>query len=179
MINFVSERLAFGPLSPEHLALSSKWANDWAVSAPRGMLLRPYTVETINAWGERARSNPDIITFMMYERVTMRPIGETGFSSLDFFHRTAEFGMLIGETDCWGQGYGTEATHCMLHYGFTHLNLHNIWLRVSSANPRGLRAYQRAGFREAGRLREAQQIMGNLCDVIYMVCLATEFKSSA
>ncbi len=175
VINFTSERLAYGPFSPQYLPLSLKWANDFAVSAPRGMVLRPYTQETVTAWGEHSRTSADIIPFMIYERTTLRPIGETGFTHVDYFHRTAEFGILIGETDAWGQGYGTEAARQMLQYGFTHLNFHNIWLRVISSNIRGQRAYTRAGFREAGRLREAQWIRGQAYDIIYMECLATEF----
>jgi len=66
----------------------------------------------------------------------------------------------------------------MLAYGFAQLNLHLIWLRVSSANPAGITAYTRAGFREAARLREAQLIDGQRHDVLYMECLATEFDTT-
>ncbi|HYF65125.1 MAG TPA: GNAT family protein [Herpetosiphonaceae bacterium] len=64
----------------------------------------------------------------------------------------------------------------MLGYGFINLNLHMIWLRVSSSNPRAIGAYKRAGFQEAGRMREAQIIAGEYCDLIHMDCLAREFQ---
>jgi RimJ/RimL family protein N-acetyltransferase len=176
LINFTSSRLSYGPPSTEHLALSRKWANDFAVSAPRGMMLRPYTLDAITAWGERTRTSSDRCLFILYERATSRAIGETGFTNIDLFHRSAEYGILIGETDCWGRGYGTEATRRMLVYGFTQLRLHHIYLQVSSANEPGIRAYTRAGFQHAGRRREAQWINDRLCDVIAMDCLATEFE---
>lgn len=115
---------------------------------------------------------------MISEQQSQLAIGETGFTNIDWFYRTAEYGILIGETTYWGQGYGTEATRTMLAYGFTHLNLHTIWLRVSSANPAGITAYTRAGFREAGRIRAGQVIDGQRWDIVYMDCLATEFQSS-
>ena len=177
LVNFTSARLAYGPASSDHHTLSLKWANDFAVSAPRAMVLRPYALETIVAWGERTRASVDRAIFALYERATNRLIGETGFTSLDFFHRTAEFGILIGETDCWGQGYGAEATRRMLGYGFTQLRLHNIWLQVSGANERAIRAYARVGFQHVGRRREAQWINDTLCDIVYMECLATEFQA--
>ena len=65
----------------------------------------------------------------------------------------------------------------MLDYGFTGLGLHNIWLSVFAHNEGGIRAYNRAGFREIGRRREARKIGGKFMDVIYMDCLATEFRS--
>lgn len=177
LVNFTSARLGYGPLNSDHHALSLKWANDFAVSAPRAMVLRPYALETVAAWGERTRTGPDRTVFALYERASNRVIGETGFTSIDFFHRTAEFGILIGETDCWGQGYGVEATHRMLVYGFTQLRLHHIWLQVSSANERAIRAYARAGFQHAGRRREAQWINDTLCDIVYMECLASDFQA--
>ncbi len=175
--NLTSARLAYGPLTEAHAELAQRWANDFAVSGPRGMQLRPYTAETVRAWHERTRAGQDRAWFVIYEQKGGRPIGETGFTQLDLFHRTAEFGILIGETDYWGKGYGSEATRRMLAYGFAQLRLHSVWLRVSSANGRGLGAYRRAGFREAGRLREAQWIDGQLCDILLMDCLASEFDA--
>jgi RimJ/RimL family protein N-acetyltransferase len=176
LVNFTTERLAYGPMTEAHIPYSARWANDWAISRPRGMVIRPYSLDTVRQWNESGRTNPQQAVFVIYDRASNRPIGETGLTSIDWFHRTAEFGVLIGETECWGRGYGAEATLAMLAYGFSSLNLHALWLRVSSSNPRGIRAYQRAGFQEAGRLREAQVIDGQRCDVVYMECLAREFS---
>ncbi len=96
--------------------------------------------------------------------------------NINHFHRTAEFGIMIGEKECWGKGYGTEATRLVLDYGFSSLGLHNIMLRAFSFNERALRAYRRAGFREFGRRREAIRLGGQAYDDVQMDCLATEFK---
>ena len=174
LINFTSMRLAFGPLTPDYRLLAVAWINDFAVSAPRAMTIRPYTSDHMATWAERNRANNDIL-FVIYEQPSFRPIGETGFTNLNLTHQTAEFGIMIGDTSCWGKGYGTEATHRLLAYGFDLLGLHLIWLRVSSSNQHGLRAYQKAGFREAGRLHEALRIGRTRYDEIYMECLASEF----
>lgn len=177
ILNLVGERVALGPLLPEHVPLHLRWANDWDVIEPRGMLLRSVGSDQISAWHERYRASDDII-FTIYEHATHRPIGETSFRPLDLIHRRAEFGIFIGEKDCWGQSYGTETARLMLRYGFTKLDLHNIYLRVSSHNARGIGAYTRAGFRECGRLREAVRIAGRAYDMIYMECLASEYDVS-
>jgi RimJ/RimL family protein N-acetyltransferase len=108
LINFTSERLAFGPCGPEHIPLSLKWANDWQVSAGRGMPLRPYSLDEATRWNERNRA-PSSYWFVMYEHASLRPIREAGFTNVDLHHRSAEYGISIGETDCWNKGYGTEA----------------------------------------------------------------------
>ena len=83
---------------------------------------------------------------------------------------------MIGEKECWGKGYGAETTALMLDYGFNALGLHNIMLSVFSHNERGQRAYRRAGFREIGRRREALRRGGQTYDLVYMDCLASEFR---
>jgi Acetyltransferase (GNAT) domain len=70
-----------------------------------------------------------------YDRETLRPIGNTGPRSVDHRNRTATFGILIGEPECGGKGYGTESTRLMLDYAFTVLGLHNVMLTGLESNP--------------------------------------------
>ena len=135
------------------------------------------TREAEEAWYESISKTDKNIVFTIYEIPALRPIGTTGLHAIDYAHGTAEFGIMIGEKDCWGKGYGTEAATLMLDYGFTGLGLHNICLSVFAHNEGGIKAYKRAGFREIGRRREARKIGGKFMDVIYMDCLATDFQS--
>ena len=61
-------------------------------------------------------SDPSTIFFTIYEHSTSTPIGITYLTRLDFRHRTAEFGIMIGETDRRGRGYGTEVARLMLDF---------------------------------------------------------------
>ena len=175
IINISGERVALGPLRRDLLPFYQRWINDWEVIRTLGQPLRPMTWESEEAWYEGvARSG---VQFQIYERETLRPIGTTGLHEVDHQHRTAVFGILIGEKDCWGKGYGTETARLMLDYGFTALGLHNIALEVYSNNPAGLRAYEKAGFREFTRRSEAYYADGQWWDVIMMEALSTEFES--
>ena len=73
--------------------------------------------------------------FAIYERANLRPIGQTNLRDVNTVHRTAEFGILIGERDCRGKGYGTEVAQLILDFAFNGLNLHNVWLDTLSLNP--------------------------------------------
>ena len=86
---------------------------------------------------------------------------------------------MIGDKESWGKGYGTEVTRLVLEYGFACLGLHNIFLWVFATNERGIRAYRRAGFRMAGRLRQAKWRGDRAYDLLLMDCLATEFQGGA
>ena len=117
------------------------------------------------------------IFFAIYELASLRPIGTTQWWHIDRTHRIAEYGISIGEKDCWGKGYGTETTILMLDYAFTVLGLHSVHLCTFAYNERAIRAYTRAGFRVMGRQREAARVGDQVYDVVFMDCLATEFRS--
>jgi diamine N-acetyltransferase len=178
ILNIIGEKVALGPVRRDCVPLYLKWINDADVARTLNADFSPVTLEARQDSYERwSKSDGTSQNFNTYERATMRPIGMTWLLNIDLLHRTASFGIVIGEKECWGKGYGTEATALTLDYAFIGLGLHNIMLTVSPYNERGVRAYTRAGFREFGRRREAWRLGGQADDVIYMDCLATEFKS--
>lgn len=177
------ERVALGTLRRDLIPLYQRWFGDFEVGAPYFLgTLVPETSEGAEERYERYTRLPGAaraVAFTIYERATMRPIGTTNLSEIDHYNRTASFGISIGEKDCWGKGYGTEATRLMLDYAFTLLGLHAVHLTVFEYNERAIRAYRRAGFQPVGRWREAKRFAGRAYDVICMDCLATEFERPA
>ena len=167
--------VGLGPMHPGLLPAIARWENDLPLSILSGEPARPLTAEALAAdpaW--TGRTGPDSVSFAIYELSTLRPIGVTGLRDIDTPPGTAEFGISIGETDCWGRGYGTEATTLVLRYAFTDLGLRSILLEVWSFNERAIRTYHRVGFREIGRRRQAQVMGGRAWDVVFMDCLADE-----
>lgn len=177
IINISGKKVALGPLRRDLIPTYLRWINDFQVTYPLAIETRPLTLESEEDWYARASKNERDIYFTIYEQTTLRPVGNTVLHNVDYLHEAAEFGLMIGEKDCWGKGYGTEVTTLMLDYSFTALSLHTILLRVDGFNERAIRTYLRAGFREVGRWREAARLAGKAYDVIFMDCLATEFKN--
>ena len=73
------------------------------------------------------------------------------------------------------RGLGTEATRLIVGYGFERLGLHRISLEVYAFNPRARRAYEKAGFRPEGVLRESLRYDGEWIDATVMSILAPEW----
>lgn len=176
ILNIVGERVALGPLCRELIPLYTRWRNDFEIQLTFGNPLRPVTIEERARWFDD-QSTSDAHWFTIYERETLRPIGTTDLFEIEQRYRTCRFGILIGEADARGKGYGTEVTRLMLDYAFTALSMHNVMLTVIEYNPAGVRAYEKAGFREFGRRRQAEKFNGIFYDEIFMDCLATEFDS--
>lgn len=179
IVNIVGDKVALGPLHDDLLPLLIRWDNDFATADLQGGDMRPRSRHAVAAFWEPLihGGREDRVDFVIYERATLRPIGHANLRDLDGVRRTAEFGITIGERALWGKGYGTEATILALDFGFTILGLHNVMLDTWSYNERAIRAYTKAGFREIGRRREAQRIGAAVHDVVFMDCLATEFRN--
>ncbi len=90
-------------------------------------------------------------------------------------HGDTFVGIGIGERDYWGKGYGTEAMKLVLRFAFTELGLHRVSLNVFEYNPRGIKSYEKAGFRMEGRVREMLLRDGQRSDVFFMGVLREDW----
>jgi RimJ/RimL family protein N-acetyltransferase len=108
-----------------------------------------------------------------------RLIGGTGLHPIDYRNSHTGFGILIGEKEEWGKGHGTEATTLMVDFAFQTLNLNRVWLHVFEDNLRGQRAYEKAGFRKEGVLRQESYREGRYWDTITMAILRQEWQNRA
>ncbi len=175
VINIAGEKVALGPVRRDLAHLFQTWSNDFEVRRFEGPML-PRSLESIEDLYPRISKDENQAFFIVYEKTQLRPIGNAGLASIDHANRTAEYFIMIGDKQSWGKGYGTEVTRLVLDYGFTCLGMHNIYLWVFANNQRAIRAYRRAGFRMAGRQRQAKRRGGRPYDLILMDCLATEFR---
>jgi diamine N-acetyltransferase len=177
VLSIEGELVALGPLRRELLPLYQRWINDLGTTRTLDLPPQPMTIEKEQDWYDQNSRAENSVPFTIYERETLRPIGNTGLDGVDHRNRTATFGIVIGEPDCRGKGYGTETTRLMLDFAFTALGLHNVMLMVFEFNPAGIRTYEKAGFREIGRRRKSRMMGGRLWDDVYMDCLSSEFES--
>jgi RimJ/RimL family protein N-acetyltransferase len=173
------ERVALGPLHAGLLPWFARWANDPLTEELGGGAFRPTAEDAVREeWtrllrGERA----GWAGFAIYRLPDLEPIGHANLRDWPTPHRTAEFGITIGDPGNRGRGYGTEATRLVLRWAFAELGVHNVWLDTVATNVGAIRAYEKAGFREIGRIREARRIGGGVADAVLMDCLATEFRA--
>lgn len=176
IINIRGERLAIGPWRFDLVDTYMRWFNDMTVARTLNHP-RQITRRELVASLEAQESDSSVEGFTIYELAGWEPIGNAALTNIDFRDRTAEFEIVIGASQARGKGYGTEATRLVLDHAFSVLSLRNVMLKVYETNLAGIHAYQKAGFREFGRRRQATEVNGQSWDVIYMECLREEFDS--
>ncbi|TLM99696.1 GNAT family N-acetyltransferase [bacterium] len=170
-------RVFLSPVAPEDAALWAAWSNDPEVTIPLGdEAYVPYGLERAQQDVHESATRQDHV-FTIVEIESGQAVGRCVLFSINSVDRNAMVGIFIGEKDRWGKGYGQEAMRLLLDYAFNLLNLHNIMLGVFSFNERAIRCYQRLGFHEIGRRREARWIGGIAYDGILMDLLEDEFRA--
>lgn len=170
------KRVGLGALRRELIPAYHRWRSDAEVMRGQGNT-DVSTIEAVQAWYDQATSpSGREVHFTVYDLTDLTPVGTTLLVRIDHHQGTAEFGILIGERR--GQGLGTEATRLTLDWGFTVLGLHNILLVTFSWNMAAIRAYEKAGFREIGRRRDAVVTLGRRFDQVLMDAIADEFTDS-
>jgi diamine N-acetyltransferase len=177
ILNIEGELVALGPRRREHIPLYLRWINDFGTMQMLGISPRPMTLEQETAWYEQTAADDGEVAFTIYERATGRAIGNCGLHEVDLANRRTVVGIMIGEPDARGRGYGTEAMRLLLDYAFTVLDLHSVMLTVFEYNGAGRRCYENVGFREMGRRRQSRWYNGRFWDEIHMDILASEFTS--
>jgi len=155
-----------------------EWLNDPLVIQGISMYL-PISMDEEDSWYEDVLKRPHeerpLCIDAKYED-GWQLIGNSGFFGIDWRNRSAEFGIFIGDTAYWDQGYGTEVVRLILKHGFFTLNLHRIFLRVFADNPRAIRVYEKVGFVHEGRQRQAAYWNGKYQDVLLMSVLRPEWE---
>jgi ribosomal-protein-alanine N-acetyltransferase len=100
-------------------------------------------------------------------------IGNIQFGPIDRAARCAEIRILIGDRSVWGRGYGTEAIYLVTRHMFLDESLHRV--EANSCNPAFIRAVQKLGWREEGKLRERFPVDGGFLDYLWFGQLQREF----
>ncbi|MFE3224060.1 GNAT family N-acetyltransferase [Nocardia sp. NPDC059228] len=134
----------------------------------------PAEYERLRDWYATRETRPDRLDLAIADIATGRCVGEAVLNRWDPGNGSCNFRILIGP-DGQGRGLGTEATRLIVGYGFEKLGLHRISLEVYAFNPRARRAYEKAGFRPEGVLRESLRYGDEWIDATVMSILSREW----
>lgn len=177
IVYYEGERIYFRPIEPTDEACLCRWINDPRVWRTLGTFL-PKNSVVEKEWIESLYKSAADVVFGIVIKASDELIGVAGLHRIDPINRKAVFGISIGEVARHNQGYGTEAARLAVRYGFETLNLNRIELEVFANNFRGIRAYQKAGFRHEGCRRQAVYRDGRYEDVYVFSILREEYEDA-
>jgi RimJ/RimL family protein N-acetyltransferase len=106
-------------------------------------------------------------------------VGHIEISQIDRRHNSATLSRIIIAPGRRGTGLGQQMVRLALGVVFDTLRLHRVDLFVFDFNGSAIAAYERAGLKREGHLRDIRRVGDEYWSVIQMSMLETEWKSSA
>lgn len=153
-----------------------KWVNDEAVTQYLSdTLIYPISRADEVRWLESVSMTNQREKIFAIETLNKELIGSVGLHNINWVERKAELGIMIGERELWGKGYGTEAIREVLRITFEKMNLNRVYLRVFENNPRAIRVYEKCGFRIEGSLRQDHYYGRRYYNTLIMAVLKEEY----
>lgn len=173
----VGEKVYLSPISLDDVEEYTHYVNNLKMSAGVGGVVYTGVVDYDDELKLLKKFKEMKYQFAVRKLEDDELLGDIGFNSVDTLHKTAILGIMLANEDYQHKGYGTEAMNLLLDFGFSLLNLKNIFLEVFEYNKIAYNLYKKVGFTEIGRRRKALEIMGKRYDVIMMDILSEEFES--
>jgi RimJ/RimL family protein N-acetyltransferase len=163
----IGEKIWLKSFKKEDMGLMAKWHND-----PEIMRLFAITKESTEEywqkWLEKCEASPNVVYFGIAKKGENELIGYVHLDGIMWNHRLCrDIGILIGEKSEWTKGYGTEAMKLMIDHAFNTLGLHRLELMTFPFNRRGLRVWEKCGFKKEGLMRKARLSEGDWHDIIF------------
>jgi RimJ/RimL family protein N-acetyltransferase len=167
-------------LDPANAETARAWINDPGINRYLLTGQVPVSIAAEAAFYERAVtswSEGTAYHFEIHVTADGRYIGNCGLHNIDMRHRSAEIGILIGETSEQNRGYGRDAIMTLTRFGFDTLGLNRIEIRSQADNERSMHLYEKLGFKPMGRLREATFTFGRFVDEAIFDMLVGEWRA--
>jgi len=171
----MGERVYLRPVEVEDMELFLAWMNDPEIHQYL-LRVKPLNRTEEKEWLENLHKREGDTLFGIAVKEGDRLIGNCGLHRAGLPHRSAELGIAIGEPAFHGKGYGAEAIRLLLAYGFDTVGLHRVGLSVYANNARGIRCYEKCGFRREGVKREARWWNGRWWDILEYGILEQEYR---
>ena len=153
------------------------WLNDPDVTRYIESGIFPTTKKALKDFYERVNKSKTDVIFAIATKKDNIHIGNIKLGNINWIHRYADLGIMIGEKKYWGKGYGQEACRLLLKYAFEVLNLNKVILGVYATHKQAIRIYQKVGFKIEGRVKKLLNFKGKYTDKIVMGILKQEFLS--
>jgi RimJ/RimL family protein N-acetyltransferase len=126
------------------------WMNDPEITKYMESRFSRYGHDDLRAYIAAMRAKPDTLFLAIVLKNRDRHIGNLKLGPVHPAHRTAEVALMIGEKDCWGRGYASEAIRIVSEYGFEQLGVRKMTAGCYARTIGSRKAFEHAGYHVEG-----------------------------
>ena len=160
-------RVKIVPFSDEHLTPRYiGWLNDPATTRYSDQRFFQHTLESCRNYLNSFQGTGNGFWAILEQEENLGHVG-TVTTYVNQRHGAAEIGILIGERNLWGKGYGTEVWRLMCQYLFDVVKVRKVSAGTLSVNDAMLKIMEKTGMVDDGvRVRECLY-NGEEVDMVY------------
>lgn len=151
MITLTGKHINLRALEPTDLTFLYQIENDelnWAVSNTQ----KPFSKFLLKQYLENAQQDiyeAKQLRLLITESKNDLPIGLIDLFDYEPKHRRAGIGILI-HPEYENKGYASEALKQLVHYAFTHIDIHQLYANITEDNVKSIALFEKFNFKKVG-----------------------------
>jgi RimJ/RimL family protein N-acetyltransferase len=166
------EMITIEELIPAHFERVAAWLakaeiNRWLTGEWRNRVVNATLISGV------VRNRKNRLFLVRYDG---KPCGLIALADIDTADKTAMVWYVLGEQTLSGRGITSHAVKQLTHLCFDEMRLASVYAWIMEDNAASQRVLQKAGFREAGRIRCAACSGGRQVDRIYFDLVPREMQ---
>lgn len=167
------EKIYLKPVSEEHAEAFVRWTNDPEIN--KFTTGQGFSLEEEKEWVRSMHKNPHEHVFSIFLKENDKLIGNCGlhgnYQLREEFNGRTFLGILIGEKDEWGKGYGVDVINTLKKYAKEVLKEKELFLSVDIANERAQKLYKKCGFETVLRWKNPKRVTLSKEELIMKIIL--------
>ena len=182
---FEGRDIRFGPIDYEKdPEVESRWTHDSAFMRMYEIdPARPMSAAIIKKQYEKlekqVEEDKNLYQFMIRAKDDDRLIGRAAIQWIEWTNGNAWLHLGIGSTQDQRKGYGSQALGMLMRFAFAELNLFRLSVRIPEYNQAAIALFNKFGFVEEIRRRQALDRDGRRWDLMVFGLLNSEWQSQA
>lgn len=124
-MNIPGKKILLRAIEESDLALLHKWGNDPQTQDTMGGIHFPSSMDFHYAWFKKLKDD-DLNQRFAVEAPQIGLIGLSSIINIDWRNNHAWHGIMLGDTDTRGKGYGTDTVMATMRYAFEELHFERL-----------------------------------------------------
>ena len=156
------------PIENSDVSRYHSWLQDSEVTK---FLEARFTVWTEDKVRQYIRENPYLFAVCVYSKeleVYHLHAGNIKLGNINWIHKLADIGLMIGDKTLWRKSICTEAISLITKYAFEVLGLHKVTAGCYAENIWAISAFQKAGFQIEGVLKNHYLFESKYTDAVIL-----------
>lgn len=149
-----------------------RWMNDPEVTRYLVSGARQYSPEDLKTYIAETNAAANALLLGFFESETGRHLGNVKLGDVRERHKRADLGIVVGDREKWGQGFGSEAIRSVTSYAFASLGLHKLTAGCYEENLGSCKAFLKAGYVQEGFRRDQFFANGVFVNEILLGCVS-------